>query len=264
MEALAPSLEAPGVDVEVCELPDLESADLLVIDSYRSRADDGDRFRASVLAAVDDLARDLAVDVLIDPNPCEADPPHRRARRVLSGPRYALVRADDTEPKPVEATVEEIVVTFGAADRPGTGGSIASALAAAMPSTRTRLVVGPWGSPVAPDGVDVLHAPPDLAPILARADVVVTAGGVTLLESLLLGRPTIVVVTASNQERAARGASDAGAAIECRSSDAARCVRELVADLERRQLLANNARAHVDGRGPERVARVLLECLNRT
>ena len=99
MEALAAELASRAHE---CTLLPLGSGtpgahDVVMVDSYRMRADDGTFARADVVGAVDDLARDLAVDLVVDPSPGTVGAAHRRARRVLAGAAYALVPAPGTD-----------------------------------------------------------------------------------------------------------------------------------------------------------------------
>lgn len=98
-----------------------------------------------------------------------------------------------------------------------------------------------------------------LGPALADADLVLTAAGVTLLESLALGRPTVAVILAENQRRAAGGAAAADAAIVGVEAKAAGLAAELAGDLERRRSLSAAARNLVDGRGAGRVAEAIVD-----
>ncbi|MEP6624358.1 MAG: hypothetical protein ABJC79_07940, partial [Acidimicrobiia bacterium] len=123
LEALAAALGALDVETTVVALDAYRpggDVDLVVIDSYRERADDRGRFDARVVAAIDDLDRDLAVDVVVDPSPGADGSRHRRARRVLAGADYAIVdpalvvaRASTSEPRPADP-VRRVVVTLGA------------------------------------------------------------------------------------------------------------------------------------------------------
>ena len=255
MEALASALGAHGVecrlratDLDQIDDPFDDPVDLVVVDSYLVRADGCPRDGARIVA-VDDLERDLAVDVVIDPCP-GADPQrHRRAGLVLAGSRFALLGADvaAVRPRPVVRAVRKIVVTMG-----GAGGDLASALtttlAASVPAPTVVRCLRP--EEVGVNGI---------ATDLADADVVVTAGGVTMLESLALGRPTVTVVTAENQRRQVEGAAAAGAVVVVPADGVERAVTRIMHDLDERRALASAAVKLVDSHGAERVAACVLD-----
>jgi UDP-2,4-diacetamido-2,4,6-trideoxy-beta-L-altropyranose hydrolase len=231
------------------------AADAVVIDSYRIRADDAAFARARVVAALDDLSRDLAVDLVIDPSPGAIGAAHRRARRVLAGAAYALVPEPDltvVEAAPADP-VERVLVTTGAARGFTSCGA----------PLEIRLVVGPWGAPDVPCGVSAVVAPDGLAYELASASVVVTAGGVSLLESCRFGRPTVALALAENQRQAVYGLERAGAVLVATPDTAADAVRSLMEDRNRRIAISTAARAAIDGKGAARVADTLEQLLSR-
>ncbi|MDQ6799051.1 MAG: hypothetical protein M3011_13720 [Actinomycetota bacterium] len=266
MQGLQRALGLLGVDATLDDAHRGATGDLVVVDSYSYRADDRAYFRGEVVAAVDDLQRDLAVEVVIDPSP-GADPArHGRAGRVLAGHTYAMVDPDLAvrRRRPVSDTVTRILVTTGATDVGGMGAMMAGRLAALVPTASVRLVIGPWGSTVVPSGVDPVSSTDGLDGELTEADLVVTAAGVTMLESLALGRPTVAVVTAANQSGAARGVAGVGAAIVASIDDAPLAAAALAGDAEQRRRLSDAGRAFVDGLGSRRVAEALVAALHKT
>jgi spore coat polysaccharide biosynthesis predicted glycosyltransferase SpsG len=263
MEALADELRARGVRVALSPLSRggaMVAARVAVVDSYRVRADDPARVRAGAVVAIDDLGRDLAVDLVVDPSPGATGAPHRRAARVLAGAAYALAAVPPVPAVPAGAApCDRILVTTGAADAGGIGAAIARGIAAAVPDAEVRLVVGPWGSRTVPAGVVAVHAPDGLAGELAAAPVVVTAGGVALLEACLLGRAIVAVAVAGNQRQAVTGLAEAGAVVASTPQEAPDAARALAADAPRRAALAAAARRALDGKGPARVADAIEE-----
>lgn len=260
MEALAAALESRGCTAELRAAEEPVTADdVVVVDSYRHRADDRAQFHASLVVAVDDLERDLRVDLLVDPS-AERAAVHRAARVVLSGPRYAFVdRHVLAKPRcDVAPEVRHVLIAMGAADEQQRGPRLAQQLLELLPGAEVRLVVGPWSSADVPIGVLPVMTTAGLAAELAAADLVVTAGGVTLLEALSTGCPTIAISVAPNQDAAVRTAASVGAALHATLDDAATAAAELAADPERRGSLARAGRALVDGEGAQRVAAEIL------
>lgn len=266
---IAGALRDRGLDCVELPLGGSVDAPIVVVDSYVARADDRSRFRAGRVIALDDLARDLDVAVVIDPAPGASTAPHRRAGRVLAGAGYALVdpavralRAVQHDRPDREPTT--LLVATGAADREGVGVAMAAALADSELGLAVRLVVGPWGARPAAGrcgrgDVEIVERLDGLAGELARADIVVTAAGVTLLEAMCLGRPTVAVATAVNQRGNLDGVLAAGAALGATPDRVVEAVARLVADPPLRRLLADTASALIDGRGADRVADVIAE-----
>jgi spore coat polysaccharide biosynthesis predicted glycosyltransferase SpsG len=274
MEALGAELTSRGHDCVFVALDATSTAsvaaDVVVVDSYRVRADDVTFARAGVVSAVDDLARDLAVGLVVDPSPGAIGAAHRRARRVLAGAAYALVPEPDADisEAAVERPVDRVLVTAGAADTDGVGARIAGALAACDLTAdgspvEIRLVVGPWGARDVPAGTVAVYAPDGLGRELASASVVVTAGGVTLLESCRLGRPIVALALADNQRQAVCGLERQDAVVVATPHSVVDAVRSLIADQDRRSALSRAARSTIDGKGPARVADTLEQLVSR-
>lgn len=261
MRALAAALSRRGVASVIKPVP-ADGApvggDVVIVDSYQTRADDGALYVASTVVAVDDLERNLRVDLVIDPNP-GGTVPAPRARRTLSGPSFALITPLLEQPHPCGARTQTVLVCTGGGDSGAAGIAIATDVASLLPTADVRVVVGPWARPPARGNITILQDLPSLELELLASDVVVTAGGVTMLESLHAGRPTVVVVTADNQRRAVAGAIAAGAAVTAEPSDAAKAAADLFGDQERREALTRAAAAYVDGLGADRVAEAVLE-----
>jgi spore coat polysaccharide biosynthesis predicted glycosyltransferase SpsG len=265
--ALADALASRGVATALLPVDDTPlAAPIVVVDSYTRRADDRSWITAPIVVALDDLERDLAVDCVIDPSLGATGSAHRRARRVLAGPRYAPLVGSraDVRAAPIGPCAGRVLVTMGGADASGIGTRIAAMLVAAEPWMHVRLVLGPWGARTVPRHIVAVEAPDGLEQELAAADVVVTAGGVTLLESLALGRPTVVIETAPNQHANVVAAENMSAAVVAAAADAADAVRALAHDEVRRQSLHESARALVDFEGAARVADVIVELAEAT
>jgi spore coat polysaccharide biosynthesis predicted glycosyltransferase SpsG len=264
MRSLQSALAARGLAANLVEATltgPPTTDDVLVVDSYLTRADDSARYQARIVVAVDDLQRDLKVDLLVDPNP-GGTTAGSRAGRLLSGPEFALISPlDHPSTDPPNGTRRRVLVTTGGGDTATTGLRIAADLAALRADVDVRVVVGaapPIGETA---GVTLLHGLPSLGPELLVSDVVVTAGGVTLLESLHAGRPTVVVVLAENQRRAVEGAVAAGAALLTTPDKAASAAATLLDDAPRRAQLRDQASGYIDGRGAERVAEAIIDLL---
>ncbi len=260
VEGLARELDVVGFDVDLYVFgSDAVVGDIVLVDSYRVRADDRSRVRADLLLAIDDIERDLAVDLVIDPDPGADARVHSTAAAVVAGAPYALIDSAlrTRESAPIREVVGRVLVTTGGSDGDGHGSRVAIGLANALPGTEIRQVVGPWGSGTDDPRVEIVQAPEGLGPELAAADVVVTAGGVTMLEACCLGRPTVAFSIAPGQGRALAGAAHVGAVVAVDVSSAADVAARIAGDLNARSRLASTARLLVDGQGSARVAAVI-------
>ena len=260
VEGLACGLVDLGCAVEMHVIGDGSVVgDVVLVDSYRMRADDRSRVRADTVIAIDDLERDLAVDLVIDPDPGADARVHSTAAVVVAGAPYALVDPGlrTLASAPIHKVVRRVLVTTGGTDSEGLGARVASGIADALPGAEIRQVVGPWGLGTDDDRVETVHAPEGLGPELAAADLVVTAGGVTMLEACCLGRPVIAFSIAPGQSRALAGAAQVGAVVAVDVASAAEVAAELARDVDARRRFANSARVLVDGQGAARVAAVI-------
>lgn len=271
---IAASLAARGLETALVPIPPVPGSGLLfdapavVVDSYRLRADDRGRFHGGFVAALDDLARDLDVALVIDPAPGAQRAPHRKAGQVLAGSAYAIVdpALRSLGHRPASADVHAVLVATGAADADGVGARIAAAVAREHAALEVRLVVGPWGSRAVPEGVVAIERPDGLATELATADVVVTAGGVAMLEAACLGRPIVALALAPNQRGNVDGIVQGGAGLlgdPARPQTVADAVGRLVNDVALRRELIEAGPRIIDGRGPDRVAGAIAELLVR-
>ena len=169
----------------------------------------------------------------------------------LAGLRHAPLRPPfwGLPPRTVRPTVERILVTTGGGALQGAGVAIAAALREAYPDVTVALVRGPYAAFEAPEGVELVDAPPSLLAELLAADVVVTAAGQTALEAACTGAATVAVPMAPNQRPNARALTAAGAAQTAEPGDEVAAVGSLD-----RLALATAAQRAVDGFGALRIA----------
>ena len=205
------------------------------------------------------------------------------AARFLMGPRYVLLRRElrraMAAPSVPIGDRAALLVTFGGADPAGLTLPVATALAGTLgPRVALDVVIG--GS--VPDGAELarrvaalgpqvaVHLDPiEMAPLMGRAGLAVSAAGSTIGELAALGVPALIAVVAENQ---VVGAAASVAAGWCEAVDARRppggeagAVAALAAraaalwsDRERRRLMADRTAGLIDAAGAERVADALI------
>lgn len=258
-------------------------ADWLVLDHYALdwRWQQALRPAAARLMVIDDLAdRRHDCDLLLDQNLTEqgaarygALVPH--GCRVLAGPRYALLQPEYAQlhaaARPRSGPVRRLLVFFGGVDRDGLTLRAMQAIAdLALPHLQADVVVGASnaaGAQIAAlaarhPALQLHHALPSLAPLMARADLALGAGGATSWERLCLGLPSLVVTVAQNQREVTRLLARRGLVDWLGDADQAG-VPQLRAALQR--WCAHGVPAHwypgfgdIDGAGCARVADLLL------
>lgn len=189
----------------------------------------------------------------------------------LLGGAYALLRPAfrDLPPRKVPNRAGRVLVMLGGSDIRGLTVPILRELAEGT-TLEITAVVGPLarnGPDVAAAAlgwnarVDVVVSPDEVAPLMAAADLAVTAGGQTLYELAAAGVPPVVIVAAENQRpqcvrfeqlgfsRTAGDAADPDIA-----KHAGLLIARLTDDAEARTAAARAGRGVVDGAGASRVA----------
>ncbi len=258
--------------------------DWLVVDHYEIDAQ-WERLLLAVgtrLVVIDDLAdRAHEADILIDPG--FQPVPGRYAAlcpsqcRMLLGPRFALLRpefAEATASRPeTEGMVRRIVASAGATDPHG---MLEKVIAAWIGLGETRptldLLVGSTSPNLqrlqqlcsALPGA-TLHVQSDrLVQLMARADLMVVAGGGMNWERCCLALPAIIVCTAGNQTNNVaaltrrRTAIAAGDVAALQPERLRRLLARLIAHPASIRRMAARSRSVVDGRGALRCAATML------
>lgn len=255
---------------------------LVMVDSYA--ADDGYlaalRGGAPLVGCFDDLGRGGSpVDVVINGLPDAASHGYRAAVRLL-GPRYLILGPEYWEPPPRTAagTVREALVTMGGIDHYDLSSRLIRLFDETLSEARLHVVIGPYyknrtairkAAAAARLAVALHEAPPSLRPLMAEADLAVSAGGFTLYELAAMGVPTVGVALWDNQRANVEALGARGTLVPLHYAEgpgfdvALRvAVTALAADRERRRSLAANGPRFIDGQGAPRVARAILQSIN--
>ena len=275
--ALAQALQIRGVDVEAFVLgaeAKIEVDGLVWTPgspSGRATADfailDGYEIGAAEVAALGEMPRfwmhpppephaaDPHVDMSGEPS---ASGPGGIAFASLRNPYWSGAGDRDSTTE-----VSSILVTTGGGDAGGPVGDLAVRVRDSVPRATVRMVRGPQSTSAVPDGVDAIDAPGGLRPLLAAADIVVTAAGQTMLEALATGAPTVALVRADNQRRQAALVGSLGGALIEDDESLPFTLTALARDPDRRADLSTEAAALVDGLGAHRLADHVLSDVAR-
>jgi UDP-2,4-diacetamido-2,4,6-trideoxy-beta-L-altropyranose hydrolase len=229
------------------------------------------------VAAIDDLGREHDCDLLIDANAGVTEDNYRGrvdpGTWLLLGPRYAMLRRgfrEGHEQVGVRRQIEHILVSYGGTDPTGETAKAIEAVATLDGVTVEVAVTSaqPQLDRVLALAADVAHLKlhvdrNDLERLLADADLVLGAAGISALERACLGVPSVATIVADNQAPGAAALADAGVILllgEAATVTPARLcavVEGLRACPDALARMSARGPALVDGRGAERVAAAL-------
>jgi UDP-2,4-diacetamido-2,4,6-trideoxy-beta-L-altropyranose hydrolase len=258
----------------------LDDVDVVITDHYGlagswQRAMAGDR---RVLAAIDDLAASaMAVDLVLNQNLGASRERYRDLVApdtvILAGPGYALLRPEFLALREGHEArtghVRRILVFISGADEHDV--TRRAAAAAAAMDAEVDVVVGSaypfrdgllaWAATHA--RVTVHVNTPDMAALMAAADLAIGAPSSASWERCTLALPSVLLILAGNQVEVARLLHEAGAAMvlgwhdQTTDDELAAAVRGLCADPARTRAMSKAAAGIADGRGAERVCDAL-------
>jgi UDP-2,4-diacetamido-2,4,6-trideoxy-beta-L-altropyranose hydrolase len=260
-----------------------ESLDWLVVDHYAldHRWELALRPSCQRLMVIDDLAdRRHDCDLLLDQN--YGSSPARYGRLVARsctqcyGPSYALLKSVYAERQAKmpqrDGQVRRALIYFGgSADENNlTGTAVQAFLAPQLAYIQLDVVVSETYAlrPSLEDtlkrrGKATIHRQlPDLAELMAQADISIGAGGATTWERCCMGLPSIIVVCALNQKAIGEAIKNSGAGIVLYPSDKLsaeikRQVLDLCEDTARYLEMSRKATQICDGFGVHRIVEYL-------
>jgi spore coat polysaccharide biosynthesis predicted glycosyltransferase SpsG len=266
--ALATAARSRGWDVTLCGtftagqwllgdlpvVPSLPPADVVLVDHYGL----GAMSPPSLVVSIEDgtFGRRRA-DIVVDANLYTTPRPDDGSPVLLRGPDYMPLRAEILAARAARgggSMPPKVIVVMG-------GGAAPSAVASAVTALRETdvpvSVVAISSVPV--PGVEVISPTPALPSLLASADLVMSAAGVTMMELCCIGVPTALVRIADNQKAGYTAAVEQGlaAGLGTDPREHVTTLRDLLLAEDQRKALGEKAMAAVDGRGAERILDVI-------
>jgi UDP-2,4-diacetamido-2,4,6-trideoxy-beta-L-altropyranose hydrolase len=261
-----------------------QSDSWLVLDGYHFNSEYQRTIKAAGyrLLVVDDTAHldYYFADIILNQNIYAKDLKYSRPAktRLLLGSRYVLLRSefivlkDWKRQKPKRA--RHVLVTLGGADPDNVTLQIVNALKKAnISDIEVTVVVGASNPNLGllkaavadkPFAMNIVGNVKNIADLMVRADVAVSAGGSTCWELAFMGVPSLVVVLAENQRLNAEGLEKAGFAINLGKSPLAmdnlkRSLKRVIFSDGLWAQMASNGQALIDGKGNQRVFSALAE-----
>jgi UDP-2,4-diacetamido-2,4,6-trideoxy-beta-L-altropyranose hydrolase len=199
----------------------------------------------------------------------------------LLGIEYALLRPEFLAwgdwRRSVPEQARRVLVTMGGADPENVTLKIIHALwQLRLPSMEVKIVVGPANphlealraaTRAARHPMELMTDVADMPPLMAWADVALSAGGSTCWELAFMGLPSFLLTLAENQAGIPRALDARGAAIDLgwhtqvSEAGVATALAELIHDPARRREMIERGREIIDGAGAGRVAAILRGAL---
>ena len=196
----------------------------------------------------------------------------------LLGTDFALLDPRfTTAARPITTDVQHIVVSFGGVDSGNATARVVNAMAHVQwpeKPPRCTIVMGSRSvhlqeikanAAKCPFPAQVVVDTEDMPALLHTADLAIGAGGVSLLERMAAGMPSLTIRTADNQTQNIDGAARHGATLyvgkrdEVTEQQISHAIWNLVTNRDKRAELARQSRLLVDGNGAARVAKAMAE-----
>lgn len=235
---------------------------LIVFDDYQDRV----HYHADII--INQNLGAEQVEYLADPDTLVL----AGADYVLLRPEFQSMRGKIADPRDVPPRARNLLVTMGGADPDNVTLKVMHALAAnPVDGLHMRIVVGPSNPheavlKAALEGMDAeLIRGANMPALMAEADLAVTAAGSTCWELAYLGVPMLCVVLTENQAAIAReldalgAAQSLGWAPDLLPENVSSAVAAACIDAEWRSAASRAGALLVDGKGPKRIARAIME-----
>jgi len=256
-------------------------AHVVVADSYDFQSEyfRGLNSSGAAVVAIDDLVnRELPVHLVINGSAGAGKLEYRASKDTLYllGPQFALLRSEFAEePKRRPAgPVEQVLITVGGGDPMNLTPRLVDWTVGTLGDVLVDVVIGPLFE--SPDSIERYwrgasritfhHHPEEMHSLMLASDLALCSGGQTTYELAASGIPAIAVRLAENQTPNLMGLAAIGALMwvgDAHDKDLEAKVRNSLAalggDAVRRRRMSECGRAHVDGQGALRVARVILD-----
>lgn len=253
-------------------------AKMLIIDSYDYTQERLDRVGQLDLISVyvDDLNRHpFNTDFVVNGNLYAPRLHYRGRARFLLGTEYLLIREEFARVslRSLKPNVEQVLITFGAADMENVTPRILGALKnyKQFKELRWHVVIGPVFQntaeieELATDCPNIhLHYNPDMRSLMDLCDISISAAGSTVYELAACGVPPLLVIVAGNQVHLALEAQQQGLAFnlgwhhELDTTRLYSAMDNLIYNRAVRERVSRRGQELVDGQGAQRVATILL------
>lgn len=271
-------LKEPGSLEESLKIFAKEKPDWIVLDGYHFDAG----YQKAVKEAgyrllyIDDYAHldHYYADIILNQN-YGAEKFHYNiepSTKVLAGVRYVLMRREFRDynnfRREIPDVALKVLLTLGGSDPENFTLQVLKAINLLTMSLYVKVVIGA-GNPHyesvrqkatnSRHNVEIVQSVENMAPLMAWADLAISAGGTTIWELAFMGTPSIVGVIAANQESAVKALSNDGVIISLgwmqlkSEQEISFIVRDVIHDKAMRHALMERMIMTVDGIGTSRI-----------
>jgi len=176
--------------------------------------------------------------------------------------------------KIIKGEVENILITQGGSDTYGFTPKIINALSEIEESIHVNVVIGPafknfeelnGATYKSKRYFNLIHRAHNMCQLIQDADLVITGGGNTMFEIACLGAPAIVVCGDTFEEETADRmekwgiVENLGFGLNVSQKEILEKTELLIRDKKKRSEMSINGRKRIDGRGAERVVKLINE-----
>jgi UDP-2,4-diacetamido-2,4,6-trideoxy-beta-L-altropyranose hydrolase len=264
---------------ELSQLKELsDSTDLLLIDSYNVDKDYIDLLNQyfPVTGYLDDLGLDFDVDLVINPS-CKVKESDYRAKNVLCGMQYVILGDEygAGRAKIFNAKKCSILITMGGIDHYDLSSRVIPMLEKISLDIEVNIVIGLYyeNTKLIKTAVkksrltiNIFENVDNLAPIILKSDIALTAGGFTTYELAAMSTPFVGLALWENQYDNIECLSDKDALIPLYYSQGKDFDQELIRALSRLvndnnlvMSMSKKARDAVDGNGANRISQEITK-----
>lgn len=255
-----------------------QNFDLLVVDSYEIPADliSSAAEQINTLAIVDNQTRGISAQYFLDHNLAAREFQVNTGAHQLIGPTFALVRKEIRELRRSSSSLlsskekPNVLVMFGGTD-PTNLSLIVSDLMRPLDADFDINFVAPQRNLDSirrnlPENRSNIHKlTPKIQNLLAKADVVFSAAGTSVLDISCIGIPSIYICTAENQRAAIDSINEFELGVTVRSevgrdlfgNQILEAINACLFDQQLRDSVFTNSQKIVDGLGAKRVVRYI-------
>jgi len=254
--------------------------DFAFIDTYEATKQLFQVFKAGCKKVIylDDLnAFDYPVDMVINTSINARELNYPDGKKYLLGTKYCILRQEFEKSQKIliKETAKDIFITTGGSDRYNMTYKLLKALAEKFKGLNFHTVIGQAFSDISDilslkercQNIKLYFSPSNMAELMEKCDIAISAGGNTLYELSSLGIPALAFIYANNQIKLIQGLEKAGC-IEnigfydkIEEEEFLKIFRNFLEDYNYRKKISENQTRLIDLKGTQRICENIFNLL---